>query len=297
MSSMSWEDYNQKQHLSSAITPHNRRQALEILHHDPLYIEPADHNDQDENREAVSLLFHTSNLQYVDVTVGAHQHQWRCGVCGGYCLQYRWKILLFISFFVVLVLAVKTQLDTQYSPHSLQNTLNRHQDQCRYIFNKSIDELLQDVSTYTTPNQWCVVDEADCICGPTLQGSPPTWYSQAQQEFWNQTLHRNVKLASQANAKEEDWDVVLYGDSITEHWLGTELSTRWEQWQGTKRVFQQYFNSSNGASVDGLALGISGDQVRWYWFWDVSVRPMCASCAQHVFIHSVWTVAVQITKW
>jgi hypothetical protein len=301
MSSISWKDTTPQKHRSSVITSHNRRQALEILHHDPLYIEPTNQDDIYDNREAISLLFHTNKLPYVDVTMGPYQHKRRRScVCGGYCLLCRCKILLCSSIIiVVLVLVAMTQLDGPIASNTLPNTLHRHQDICRRIFNKSIEELRQDVSNYSSPNEWCDFDHADCKCQSTIQASPPEWSSHAKRNVWNQTLQRNVKLASQTHQVENEWDVVFYGDSITEHWLGTELTTRREQWQGTQRVFEEYFDSSNGAAVDGLALGIAGDQVRWDVYWDVTcwLISRCDSKENLVFFSAtVRTVAVQISK-
>ncbi|KAL3901488.1 MAG: hypothetical protein SGARI_006064 [Bacillariaceae sp.] len=57
-------------------------------------------------------------------------------------------------------------------------------------------------------------------------------------------------------------DVVFYGDSITEHWIGTDLATQWKHWLKINEVFQKHFNttSSEEAVYNGIPLGIGGDK-------------------------------------
>jgi predicted ATP-dependent serine protease len=78
---------------------------------------------------------------------------------------------------------------------------------------------------------------------------------------WNATFERNKAAAAQY---EKEYDVVFFGDSITEHWAGTELSFPVEDWQKVNTVFREIFTSLGGGRVEGLALGIAGDRVRKY---------------------------------
>jgi hypothetical protein len=69
-------------------------------------------------------------------------------------------------------------------------------------------------------------------------------------------MTRNVELATNSSNP----DVIFLGDSITEHWLGTELGEEDPSEQDNAKVFQDIF--INGNSIRGLALGIAGDRVR-----------------------------------
>ena len=56
-------------------------------------------------------------------------------------------------------------------------------------------------------------------------------------------------------------DVVFYGDSITEGWMGTSFGKPGRVSVGSKEVFENLFSTDYGAHYDGLALGIAGDTV------------------------------------
>ena len=68
-------------------------------------------------------------------------------------------------------------------------------------------------------------------------------------------MKRNIELIKN---EPETPDVVLLGDSITEHWQGT--STGKPKHEEIKDVYEELFRSPGG--IKGLALGISGDRVR-----------------------------------
>lgn len=56
-------------------------------------------------------------------------------------------------------------------------------------------------------------------------------------------------------------DVVLLGDSIIEHLNGNELGVPDEAWQKQGRIFSKLFSrQGGGGEIDGMALGIDGDQ-------------------------------------
>jgi lysophospholipase L1-like esterase len=60
-------------------------------------------------------------------------------------------------------------------------------------------------------------------------------------------------------------DVVLLGDSITEHWLGTDFGVQEKKWKEHYQVYQELFQNNNNrddndkVTTSGLALGIGGD--------------------------------------
>lgn len=75
------------------------------------------------------------------------------------------------------------------------------------------------------------------------------------QKRWDKTLLRNLGLVKQyENAQ---LDVLLLGDSLTEHWLGTDLGRQNPEYDEAYRVYQQYFQDN---ATLGLALGIGGDR-------------------------------------
>ena len=78
---------------------------------------------------------------------------------------------------------------------------------------------------------------------------------------WNNTFERNKQFILDHNPS--SMDVVFYGDSITEHWIGTDLATKWKHWLKINAVFNELFNttSSEEATYNGVPLGIGGDKV------------------------------------
>ena len=86
------------------------------------------------------------------------------------------------------------------------------------------------------------------------------------EKAWNTTFNRNKKQAAVGAEKDDKdnnkiHDVVLYGDSITEHWQGTsKTNADNSDWQDIHEVFKEKFTSAGGGRVEGLALGIGGDR-------------------------------------
>ena len=75
---------------------------------------------------------------------------------------------------------------------------------------------------------------------------------------WEETHHHNTDAAIVENI-----DVVFYGDSITEGWMGTVYGRLKKRGSGgsPREVFDSLFSTQNGGEFDGLALGIAGDTV------------------------------------
>jgi lysophospholipase L1-like esterase len=57
-------------------------------------------------------------------------------------------------------------------------------------------------------------------------------------------------------------DVALFGDSITEHWLGTDLGGPSKQFGKVSSVFKELFTKQGGGQVEGIVLGIAAEQCR-----------------------------------
>jgi lysophospholipase L1-like esterase len=76
---------------------------------------------------------------------------------------------------------------------------------------------------------------------------------------WEQAAHDNQ---ARATTYDGNLDVVFYGDSITEGWLGTSLGLPNERKKKNQEVFKSLFNAhEGGGKYNALALGISGDLV------------------------------------
>ena len=59
----------------------------------------------------------------------------------------------------------------------------------------------------------------------------------------------------------DDIDVVFYGDSITEGWMGTSYGFLNGRKEDNLPVFKSLFTLEGGGRYKGLMLGISGDTV------------------------------------
>ena len=59
----------------------------------------------------------------------------------------------------------------------------------------------------------------------------------------------------------DDVDVVFYGDSITEGWLGTSFGFPNGRKDKNEAVFNSLFTPEGGGKYKAIAMGISGDSV------------------------------------
>jgi hypothetical protein len=94
----------------------------------------------------------------------------------------------------------------------------------------------------------------ECSC------SNPTKPSARNIPGWNHTMKLNIGLVNQSIASKTQLDVVMVGDAITELWNGRE----WGNFSGRQNnsmAFQKLFQKQNGSKIEGLALGLAGDQV------------------------------------
>jgi lysophospholipase L1-like esterase len=82
--------------------------------------------------------------------------------------------------------------------------------------------------------------------------------------FWEQARQRNIGLITErpvnaTSGRIELLDVVFYGDSITEHWMGTDVGVVRRGNAPIQKVFQETFQDKKSSKYQGIALGISGD--------------------------------------
>lgn len=89
-------------------------------------------------------------------------------------------------------------------------------------------------------------------------------------EAWSYTFEQNKELAKNAafNAERsiQQLDVIFYGDSIIEQWVGTDMNrTKFSFIAKENVAFEQSFGGPGAnAPLNGLALGIGGDKARYF---------------------------------
>lgn len=114
------------------------------------------------------------------------------------------------------------------------------------------------VQTWVGPER-CRTGRNNDVCScedptqPSIPQSPDSW-----REGWQRATLRNAALIQ--DRKHLALDVVLLGDSITEHWLGTGFAEPNNDYQANVPVYQSLFSKEHGAVIEGLALGIIGDR-------------------------------------
>ena len=72
---------------------------------------------------------------------------------------------------------------------------------------------------------------------------------------WARVHHFNKETAQERL----DANVVFFGDSITEGWMGTSWGRTNAKVHSVPQVFESYFSVEQGGDFEGLALGIAGD--------------------------------------
>ena len=111
--------------------------------------------------------------------------------------------------------------------------------------------------TMNTATDYCIESRPSCDCTSPLVAKAAV--SDSQLTAWNAAFHRNVDLAKNASTTTTDEpNVVLLGDSITEHWQGTSMGRM--AYPDIHRVYQSLFRDKSKNGITGLALGISGDR-------------------------------------
>lgn len=87
-------------------------------------------------------------------------------------------------------------------------------------------------------------------------------------EFWQAAFQRNqafVKressLSPEGRSFDSMLDVVLLGDSITEHWIGEAAGRKNDAFAEHFNAFQTVLTRKGGGSIDAMALGIAADRI------------------------------------
>jgi lysophospholipase L1-like esterase len=74
---------------------------------------------------------------------------------------------------------------------------------------------------------------------------------------WQGAHLRNIDIVTNQTSR---IDVAFIGDSITEHWIGTDVGSYNKKNDKVAEVFTRFFTEKGGGKYQGLALGISGDK-------------------------------------
>jgi len=109
--------------------------------------------------------------------------------------------------------------------------------------------------------------EASCMCS-----DPTVALDRQGRRHWLKASHENKDKALAIN---NDVDVVFYGDSITEGWMGTSFGFPNGRKEQNEEVFNSLFTLENGGKYKGIALGISGDLVSAVFIFN-------GDCPRHV---------------
>jgi len=105
-------------------------------------------------------------------------------------------------------------------------------------------------------SSWCLNSKENlCRCANPLRPIP-----RSEHDGFKSGHRVNTQMALTSPAS-GNWDVVFYGDSITEGWKGTSYGIPKEQKLDNYKVFESLFGGEESQSkLSGLALGISGDR-------------------------------------
>lgn len=109
-------------------------------------------------------------------------------------------------------------------------------------------------------DHWCLQGGNDgCRCEDPLQ-------PQSRGEFrtWSNAHKANVKSVEKLVEAGTMVDIAFLGESVIEEmdgrWLGDKTN---QQLQKLGKVFEKNFHTSTGAVLEGIALGVAGDTVRF----------------------------------
>jgi lysophospholipase L1-like esterase len=105
----------------------------------------------------------------------------------------------------------------------------------------------------------CIYEHEDDADMKQCQCRNPTIPVPRTAEFWQTAFHRNQAFVKKAS--QQSLDVVLLGDSITEHWIGEAGGRPNDAYAEHLKVFQKILTRKGGGSVEAAALGIAADRI------------------------------------
>jgi lysophospholipase L1-like esterase len=122
-----------------------------------------------------------------------------------------------------------------------------------------LDEYLDRFGTNYTPQCYAGRNGRPCGCPNPTIGSMPQDSEGWWNESWQFSNAKNQERINETINQGRQLDVILLGDSITEHWQGTDLGNRNTEFDGNAQVYRDMFTSED-SPVQGLALGNGGDR-------------------------------------
>lgn len=79
-----------------------------------------------------------------------------------------------------------------------------------------------------------------------------------RQDDWWGPLHDQLVQEYKSNT----YDIIFYGDSITEAWRGTSAGQQDERYAANAKAFEATFNEKKGKKIKATAFGLAGDQTQ-----------------------------------
>lgn len=170
------------------------------------------------------------------------------------CFGDSWRFLASVLLASIIVgPLLLTHYRSSASSHSTTEWLSSFDSlPCAHSLQISYSTVYDKIAKATS---FCQESQPLCSCTSPLV--PKAAVDDSQIPQWNEAFQRNVDLVKNISATV---DVVLLGDSITEHWQGTSMGR--EKYPEINKVYMDLFQNKRTTGVTGLALGISGDRVR-----------------------------------
>jgi lysophospholipase L1-like esterase len=136
------------------------------------------------------------------------------------------------------------------------------------LLNQTFDELTERIMLANT-SDLCENELVERFgrgypCECSIEGAPMinTKDSPHIGTIWEHAYDLQQERVAEAINASKEIDVALLGDSITEHWLGTDLGGPSPKFENVSSVFSELFTKQGGGKVEGIVLGISAEQCR-----------------------------------
>ena len=129
---------------------------------------------------------------------------------------------------------------------------------CQGLDANYFEDLMNRTAQYTmTDERLCApeIENRSCTCHHPFRPIP-----QDASPDWSGVMAMNVDYMTTTYSVVQP-DVVLYGDSITEHLLGRNFGRSHKKYHATGEVAETVLRRRNGGKINGLPMAISGDQV------------------------------------
>jgi lysophospholipase L1-like esterase len=169
-----------------------------------------------------------------------------------YWNKWRWNMVGLLAAVSMGLLIFSRTYGTTITPTGSSDIWPVYNQACIFSLHVNFSAIYKDLqcAVYFCDSE-PVKGHCHCISPLIPQARVP--FTPQYWDAWDATFARNIELANSDISP----DVVMIGDSITEHWVGTDLGTTTREAMGVERVFEEIF--VNG-EIHGLALGLGGDR-------------------------------------